>query len=357
MLISGKPVLVGQWLSAFDFVCQGADRIARAYNQAGNTPFAIPALSNYQVLVSSPEDVQKLANAPEEDVSFRKALFDRLFFTYTMGGFTPNHIDPHNSIPVRVFKVLARENLQSLSAPIAGNIEQVFNEQFEAGRRKQNESESDVKLHLLSGTLIARMNNELLFGEEFARDPTFEKDSIKYGWDSAYAMEIFRQIPTCLVPLFAKLYMTWSGAMYRVTRRVQVLVNERLRYHQEAKNKKRVENQRKHQDGTDWVISCSHTREQAQPLRIAQQMMALLFASTHQMQMAVTWAIVDLCLYPEYVALLRAEIEEAWNVEGGDPYSRLRMMDCFLRESSRLNPLDSRMFPFSSWSFHFQSKY
>ncbi|KAF1953539.1 cytochrome P450 [Byssothecium circinans] len=35
--------------------------------------------------------------------------------------------------------------------------------------------------------------------------------------------------------------------------------------------------------------------------------MALRFSSTHQMQMAVTWAIVDLYLNPEYITLLRVE--------------------------------------------------
>jgi cytochrome P450 len=342
MIISGRTLLFGQWLSAFDFIYQGADRIARTYAQAAKAPFAIPALSNYQVLVSSHEDVQKLANAPEEVLSFRKALFDRLFFTYTMGGFTPNHIDPHNSIPVRVFKVLVRENLPKLSMPIKDRVAEVFDEHFKAGRVDQPDGTSKIRLHMLSGTLIARMNNELLFGTDMAQDREFEKDTIKYGWDSALAMEIFRQVPTSFVPIVARLYMAWSGSMHRVTRRVQILVNSRL-WEQRYEPKKDQGKERKHQDGTDWVISCSHTPEQAKSLRIAQQMMALLFASTHQMQMTVTWAIVDLCLNPEYITLLRAEIEDVFKTDGGgDPYNRLRLMECFLRESSRLNPLDSR---------------
>jgi hypothetical protein len=33
-----------------------------------------------------------------------------------------------------------------------------------------------------------------------ARDPVFEKASIKYGWHSGIAMEVFRQIPKWSVP-------------------------------------------------------------------------------------------------------------------------------------------------------------
>jgi cytochrome P450 len=203
----------------------------------------------------------------------------------------------------------------------------------------QSSGTSQMSLHILSGTLIARMNNELLFGAELAGDRDFEKDSIKYGWDIAIAMEIFRQIPTSFVPFVSKIYMTWSGSMHRVTSRVQTLVNERIQRAQFETQEK--QSQTRHLDGLDWVISSSNTPEQKHPLRTAQQMMALLFASTHQMQMAVSWAILDLCLHPKYIDILRNEIEAAFAVPEGDPYSRLRVMECFLRESSRLNPLDS----------------
>ena len=155
MVISGKTLIFGQWLSAIDFIYQGTKRISRVYATAQNTPFAIPALSNYQVLVSSKEDVQKLAHATEEVMSFRKALFDRLFFTYTMGGFTPNHIDPHNSIPVRIFKVLARENLPALSVSIGRRVSEVFDEYFESGTRGETESESKIGLHKLDPRVSA----------------------------------------------------------------------------------------------------------------------------------------------------------------------------------------------------------
>ncbi|KAH8699442.1 cytochrome P450 [Phaeosphaeriaceae sp. PMI808] len=337
IIISGYSLIVGQWLSAFDYIYQGVDRIARVYKETDKRPFAIPAISNYQILVSSSEHFKELAQAPDEMLSFYKAMNERLFFKYTMGGFVPdNGVDTNNGIPNRVFKILVRENLLLMSGPLQEGVADVFARFFEEGRT--GEGLSKVSLHTLSGTLIARMNNTLLFGSELARDPGFEKASIKYGWHSGIAMEIFRQIPKCLVPIVAKVFMAWSGAMHKVSSAVQTLVNQRMREKMFTTKEKNVE---KHLDCIEWVMSCSHTPEQAHPVRIQQQMMALLFASTHQMQMALTWAIVDLCLHPEYTTLLRTEVAKAFASNCENPYEQLSLMECFLRESSRLNPIDA----------------
>lgn len=93
-------------------------------------------------------------------------------------------------------------------------------------------------------------------------------------------------------------------------------------------------------DGTELVISSSTTPAQLNPTRVVQQMVALLFASMHQMQMASCWAIVDLCQYKEYIEPLRQEIRDVFNSNVKDPYDKLILMDSFLRESARLNPLD-----------------
>jgi hypothetical protein len=42
--------------------------------KAARFPFAIPAISNYQVLVASPAHIQELPQAPEDNISFRKAM-------------------------------------------------------------------------------------------------------------------------------------------------------------------------------------------------------------------------------------------------------------------------------------------
>lgn len=55
---------------------------------------------------------------------------------------------------------------------------------------------------------------------------------------------------------------------------------------------------------------------------------------------ATTWMIVDLCAHKEYIEPLRAEIRSILKSGLPNPYDKLYFMDSFMRESSRLNPLD-----------------
>lgn len=107
------------------------------------------------------------------------------------------------------------------------------------------------------------MDNEVLFGADLAMYREFDADSIKYGLNSSYLAEILRRVPTSVVPAIAKMFMLWSGAMDRVTRRVQALVNTRIQCRSDDEKSKR-----EHQDGIDWGVSSSRTKEQAQSSRI-----------------------------------------------------------------------------------------
>ena len=168
MIVSGHSLFFGQWLSTLDYVYRGVDHIAHVYKKAAKRPFAIPAISNYQVLVSSSEHFKELAQAPDEMLSFYKAMNERLFFKHTMGGFVPdNGIDTKNEIPNRVFRILVRENLSRMSGALQEAVKDVFATFFESG--SVGEGSSKISLHTLSGTLIARMNNTLLFGSKLGR--------------------------------------------------------------------------------------------------------------------------------------------------------------------------------------------
>ena len=56
----------------------------------------------------------------------------------------------------------------------------------------------------------------------------------------------------------------------------------------------------------------------------------------------LVYAIYNLCVYPEYVEPLRNEIVEASSANHNNPYEHMPLLDSFLRESARMNPLDAR---------------
>ena len=82
MKIAGLPLWPGKWLSELDFILNGAERLVQRANELGPGVFAMPALSTYQVLVSSPSQIQEFTKAGEDSMSFRAAMNEVRFFAY-----------------------------------------------------------------------------------------------------------------------------------------------------------------------------------------------------------------------------------------------------------------------------------
>lgn len=55
---------------------QGPSLIFKAYQELGKVSFAIPALSEYQVLASSDLDVKAVCESAERTLSFHAAMVD-----------------------------------------------------------------------------------------------------------------------------------------------------------------------------------------------------------------------------------------------------------------------------------------
>jgi hypothetical protein len=180
MFISGPTLLYGQWLSTISCVRSGAITIVSYYATSSKLPFALPAISNYQDLVFSTEDFKELSQAPDKMMSFYKAINERLFSQHTMGGFVPdNGVDEKNSTPNRVFKTLARENLSGMDAPSTEGVRDVFQGFFDGGKVGVGGGKR-MKLQESNGTLIARMNNTLLFRYDLGKS---EYDLVEFGYD------------------------------------------------------------------------------------------------------------------------------------------------------------------------------
>ena len=52
------------------------------------------------------------------------------------------------------------------------------------------------------------------------------------------------------------------------------------------------------------------------------------------------FVLLELCLQPEYIELIRREIQEIPGPQDADSISRLPLLDSFIKESVRINPLD-----------------
>lgn len=81
--------------------------------------------------------------------------------------------------------------------------------------------------------------------------------------------------------------------------------------------------------------------DDCQPERLAHLELMANLAGIHTTGMAITHAIHDLCERPEYIKVLRDEIEQVLREDGGwqkDTHTKLHKFDSFLKESQRFAP-------------------
>ncbi|RYP22058.1 hypothetical protein DL767_009132 [Monosporascus sp. MG133] len=168
------------------------------FSQFGRRPFAIPTLRSYQILVSSPEQVQELSQLPKDVLSFHGAMKDRLDHKATMYGFELDDTDPNNSVPTHACKILLRKNLQNLGPVIAMRVHDAF--EAEISKAKQQNGNTTLPVLAFLKALTARVNSQVFFGDEYATDEGFLAATKRYGWDCIATMEICRLLPGFIAP-------------------------------------------------------------------------------------------------------------------------------------------------------------
>lgn len=333
--VTGPTTILGKWISTLEFILRAPDKIRNAYDTSQNQElFAIPALRQYQVLVSHPQQIQELAASSPTTLSFNAAMTDRLFNQQTMFGFEFGGPDPHNSVANRAIKILLGTHLQHLMPKIRQRIVHGLETQL-LDVKIGADGYQTLNITSFARAVAMRVNSQILFGDDLASNEEFQASCLRYSWDGGITAEISRQIPSLVAPIFGRAMMAWSGAMRRVAGHVGDLIDRRVLAEMQGKASQFL-------DVAQFVIRSSRTPQQKSRARLIQQMMALLFAISHQTPMALGWAVTMLGTHSEYIPLLREEMKRVEQEEGGPeiPLKKLRLMDSFLRETARLNPLD-----------------
>ncbi|KAL4738632.1 cytochrome P450 [Aspergillus similis] len=353
-------LLWGPWLTRLEFIVDGAGMIADVYRRP-HSPFAIPALSEYQTLVS--KHIKEVGRCSEHVLSFNDAMekaaysyHQRLRHKYTMFGFDDKGIDPNHSLVGRVLKVHLRTAIPALHVDLQIPIRETMRHLVSQGKVAVLPGWKEIRAASFARQITARVNNQMLVGDRLAASSRFHDATLRYNQDVALTMEICRHILSMLVPVVATAVMGWSGAMEEVVSCLTSLIEERLREDPNCKCSKKVSVWRVwvlfkpmpllmrdwRRDCVHWIMVCSQRPEQRTTRRLVQQTIALMFASAHQIPMALAYAIYDLCVHPQYISPLRQEIDHARRTKAfKDQFNHMPLMDSFLKESARLSPLDA----------------
>uniref|UniRef100_A0A0B7KLU2 Cytochrome P450 n=2 Tax=Bionectria ochroleuca TaxID=29856 RepID=A0A0B7KLU2_BIOOC len=375
---------VVNYCRSWEYLFRGQKIIQHKYDQSNRQPFEIHAPDNRYVFVSSPDHIKEVDQAPDTVLSLHAATKQMLQPMYTMQNF--NWFDRRGIDGVgfvRAIRTLLTNNLPQilpdLSAIIGSRLEEMGDSYPTVNGTKQYPVyPAVVKLVVLSNAvsffdkhlgmalppMIQIQMQELTIYP--AKNDGFMVSAWEFIEETVICAEIIRVLPkfirpetNTLLPEQAPTILTLEFSV------IGSILGHRLAAQDVIYNtllpiaeQRVVERDLKaigqvvpeHADCIQWILDTSPRQNPWSAKRVVHELMAIWFGSVHTVSAlrppingltTVTFAIHDLCLYPEYVEPLRAELRAEFTA-----FERtgkgLPLLDSFIRESARLSPVEAR---------------
>ncbi|KAJ2995163.1 hypothetical protein NUW58_g1353 [Xylaria curta] len=326
-------------LKAVAFVFQGPAIIQAAYQQSNGAPFSVKTPSNTIVLISDWHRIKEINAAPEGTLSLLAAAKDILQPKHTMSGFDWNDTRGSDGAPLQMtlrsrlvgyLPILLPEIRRDLAAFIdkrTGSLP----------RNKLGEMQGPIFPIILEA--VARSNARAFFGPELSQNQEFLIVSIKTIEQTLIMAEILRMVPGFLSPYLGQFLSNHLNANKIMNATLTELVAQRFL---DRDLRKRGQNIPEYNDCIQWIMDHCPKHKPWGVTRIVHELIAVWFGSVHIASTTACAAVFDLCDHPDLVDILRQEIEHTGWLEfdksGGQI---LPLMDSFMKESARLNPIES----------------
>lgn len=245
----------------------------------------------------------------------------------------------NGTIHTRVFRVVLRSSLPSLTLLLSRTIASNFDKAFSNARDQRGWK--DLPIFSVSKGLITSANALVFFGSDLADNKIFLDASLAYVEDLFTTAEVLRLTPALIHPLISPILMRGHISSRTMVQYLMPVVEERLR----RKHTTRMGDSStpRATDCIQLFVDASNRRKEWTAQKIVQVLMGTWFAAVHQPALSLVYALHDLRDHPEYVSLLRQEILSGRGNEDRQPTSLedLPLLDAFLKESCRLSPSDS----------------
>lgn len=186
--------------------------------------------------------------------------------------------------------------------------------------------------------IITRISARLFVGLPLCRDEEWLHISEEYTMNVFTTVMTLRMLPRYLHSIVVWFLPSSYKVHHNLRRAKQIigpLVEERQKTQSEAGHL-----QEKPNDMLQWMMDAA-TEEESKPDNLAHRQLVLTLGAIHTTTMAATHALLDLCAHPEYLSILRDEVDNLYDSEHKwekSTLTKLLKMDSFLKESQRFNP-------------------
>ncbi|KAF5006715.1 hypothetical protein FDECE_6925 [Fusarium decemcellulare] len=211
---------------------------------------------------------------------------------------------------------------------IMPDMERIVQESFDSFAEKHRSREGYLNLpaHEMHKTILSE-------------DETFMKSIFKYNEIVINAAEVLRLVPGCLKWIIGPLVGRTQSVQTIVFDGIHRVVSCRLEAKRRAKAGECVA--APSNDMIQWIIDTAPKDLEWGPRRITYEIIAIWFGSVHALSASTTFALFDLCDHPEYIDPLRKEVEGSDFDVFMKTTKGLPLLDSFIKESARINPIES----------------
>lgn len=180
--------------------------------------------------------------------------------------------------------------------------------------------------------IVARVSSRMFGGVDLSQNQEWINSTIKFAEDGFIGAQKIKGTPLLLRPLI-RYFIPELRSIERhhsTARRVIVPLLE-----------EREDLTEKPSDFLQWMYQSAVGSEKDKAF-IASIQLKLSFAAIHTSAAAPTQLLYDLCAMPRYIEPMREEVQTALAEHGSwtkQSLSHLKMLDSFMKESQRFNPL------------------
>ncbi|EKG22176.1 Cytochrome P450 [Macrophomina phaseolina MS6] len=324
---------VWEWLSGLRYLVSGTSLILDAYKPG--VVFSLPTPETKYLHFSSEAHVKELVSAPRDVLSLHALSKELLQPKYTMDGLVvEDGMSANGIVHLRVLGVMLRNRLNELHSRLRKTVSQRLSSEISNGTPKQD-GWVELPLFQLAKKVIAAGNSSAFFGDEVAHDHHFVEAALRYPEELFTSAEILRLIPGWTVGLVAPILRWRSRASKLMIERLRPLVEQRMEDFAKDPQGDR------HVDCLEFFVEASRTKDPWSAQKILQVILGVWFASVHQPALALVYALDDLCRHPEYIGLLRQDLEDFAGGRASPKVENIPLLDSFLKESARLHPSEA----------------
>lgn len=190
--------------------------------------------------------------------------------------------------------------------------------------------------------LVARLSSRIFLGKSLCRNRRWLEIAKRYTVESFIASYLLRMVPSILRPI-AYWFIPQCRFCRKAVRDAHTLITPEVERRKAAVDKAKEAGLKppKTADAIGWMYDVARGRQ----VDFVNAQMSLSMAAIHTTTETTVQALLDICQYPEAVEKLREEIVQVIGEHGWAKTSlyKLKLMDSFLKESQRVNPMTTSM--------------